>query len=33
MNRYTGKSLEEVLNAIATEQNCDVSEIKYNVIE
>lgn len=33
MNRYTGKSLEEVLNAIATEQKCDVSEIKYNIIE
>ena len=33
MNSYTGKSLEEVLNNIASEKNCKVEDITYNVIE
>lgn len=33
MNRYTGKTLEEVLSKIAVEKDCDPSEIKYNVLE
>ena len=33
MKQYTGKTIEEVLNTIATEQECRVSDITYNVLE
>ena len=33
MKQYTGRTLEEVLNAIANEQGCNVEDITYNVIE
>ena len=33
MKQYTGKSLEEVLNAIAQEQGCNVEDITYNILE
>ncbi|MBQ6560527.1 MAG: Jag N-terminal domain-containing protein [Erysipelotrichaceae bacterium] len=33
MKQYTGKSVEEILNSIAAEQNCSVEDITYNVIE
>ena len=33
MKKYTGKTLDEVLNSIATTQNCSVEEINYEVIE
>ncbi len=32
MKQYTGKTLEEVLNNIASSQNCNVEDITYNVI-
>lgn len=33
MKTYTGKTLDEVLNSIASAQNCEVSEIKYTIKE
>ena len=33
MKQYTGRTVEEVLNNIATEQGCRVDDITYNVIE
>ncbi len=33
MKQYTGRTLEEVLNSIATEQDCRVEDISYNVLE
>jgi len=33
MKQYTGRTLEEALNNIATEQGCKVEEITYNVID
>jgi len=33
MQVYTGKSLEEVLSTLASEKNCKVEEIVYNVLE
>jgi len=33
MKNYTGRTLEEVLNNIATEQGCKVQDIVYNVID
>ena len=33
MKQYTGRTLEEVLNAITNEQGCNVEDITYNVIE
>ncbi len=33
MKQYTGKTLEDVLAAIAAEKNCDQSDIVYNVTE
>ena len=33
MKQYTGKSVEEVLESIASEQGCSTSDITYNVIE
>lgn len=33
MKQYTGKSLDEVLNSIASAQNCSIDEITYNVLE
>ena len=33
MEQYTGKTLEDVLNEIATNKKCNVEEIVYNVIE
>ena len=33
MEQYTGKTVEEVLNTIASKKNCHVEEIAYNVIE
>ena len=33
MKQYTGRTLDEVLNAISTEQGCRVEDITYNVLE
>ena len=33
MKQYTGRTLDEVLNSIAAEQGCQVSDITYNVLE
>lgn len=33
MKEYTGKSLEEILNEIATSQECRVEDITYNLLE
>ena len=33
MKQYTGRTLDEVLNSIAAEQECQVQDITYNVIE
>lgn len=33
MKQYTGKSVEEVLQTIAAEQECRVEDITYNVLE
>ena len=33
MEQYTGKTVEEVLNTIASNKNCHVEEVVYNVIE
>lgn len=33
MNTYTGKSLDEVLEQVASLKNCKIDEITYNVIE
>ena len=33
MKTYTGRTLEEVLNSIASEQECQVEDITYNVID
>ena len=33
MKQYTGRTLEEVLNSIAAEQQCNVEDITYNVLE
>ena len=33
MKQYTGRTLEEVLNSIAAEQDCRVEDISYNVLE
>ena len=33
MKQYTGRTLDEVLNSIAEEQGCQVSDITYNVLE
>ena len=32
MKQYTGRTLEEVLNSIAADQNCQVQDITYNVL-
>ena len=33
MKQYTGKTLDEVLNEIASQQDCKVEDITYNVLE
>lgn len=33
MKKYTGKNLNELLQSIATEKNCEVEEITYNILE
>ncbi|MDO4500318.1 MAG: R3H domain-containing nucleic acid-binding protein [Erysipelotrichaceae bacterium] len=33
MKQYTGKTLNEVLNGIASAQNCSIEDITYNVLE
>ena len=33
MKQYTGRTLEEVLNSIAAEQECRVEDISYNILE
>ena len=33
MKQYTGRTLEEVLNKIAEDQNCQVEDITYNVLD
>ena len=33
MKQYTGRTLEEVLNNIAAEQECNVEDITYNIID
>ena len=33
MKQYTGRTLDEVLNSIASEQGCQVQDITYNVLE
>jgi len=33
MKKYTGKSLDEILSNIASEQECKVEDITYNVLE
>ena len=33
MKTYTGRTLEEVLNGIASEQECRVQDITYNVVD
>ena len=33
MKEYTGKSLDEILNEIATSQECRVEDITYNLLE
>lgn len=33
MKQYTGKSVDEILQSIATEQECKVEDITYNVLE
>lgn len=33
MKQYSGKSLEDVLNSIASEKNCKVEDVVYNVVE
>ena len=33
MKEYTGKSLEEILNEIATSQECRIEDITYNLLE
>jgi len=33
MKQYTGKNVEEVLSKIASDQNIDVADITYNIIE
>lgn len=33
MKQYTGRTIEEVLNSIAAEQECRVEDITYNVLE
>lgn len=33
MKKYTGKNLEEILDKIADEYSCDISRIKYTVLE
>ncbi len=33
MKQYTGKTLDEVLNDIASQQECKVEDITYNVLE
>ena len=33
MKQYTGRTLEEVLNSIATEQECKLSDITYSVVD
>ncbi len=33
MKQYTGRTLEEILGNIASEQNCKVQDITYNVID
>ena len=33
MKQYTGRTLDEVLNSISTEQECRVDDITYNILE
>ena len=33
MNQYSGKTLDDVLNNIASNKNCKIEEIVYNIIE
>ena len=33
MKQYTGRTLDEVLNSISTEQGCRVDDITYNILE
>ena len=33
MKTYTGKTLDEVLTSIASEKNCKVEDVTYNVVE
>jgi len=33
MKQYTGKTLEDILNDIASSQNCEVADIVYSVVE
>ena len=33
MKTYTGKSIEDILAGIASEQGCEVKDINYNVVE
>ncbi len=33
MKQYTGKTLDEVLNEIASQQDCKVEDITYNILE
>ena len=33
MKIYTGKSLDDLLKSIATEKNCEVEDITYQVLE
>ena len=33
MKQYTGRTLDEVLNSIAADQECQVQDITYNVLE
>lgn len=33
MKQYTGRTLDEVLNSISTEQGCRIDDITYNILE
>ena len=33
MKQYSGKTIDDVLNSIASENNCKIEEIVYNVVE
>ena len=33
MEKYTGKTLDEILQRISKEKNCSLNQIVYNIVE